>query len=59
MLPIKYTTVLLLSITACAANPLVLIPRQGDGSCDAAHPCPAGLCCSKWGFCGTGAAYGE
>eukprot|EP00804_Cyclotella_cryptica_P013618 CCRYP_012959-RA/>CCRYP_012959-RA protein AED:0.23 eAED:0.23 QI:79/1/1/1/1/1/5/123/765 len=26
-------------------------------SCGANNPCPNGLCCSQWGYCGTGDAY--
>ncbi|KAJ1982613.1 hypothetical protein H4R33_004989, partial [Dimargaris cristalligena] len=30
---------------------------SSDGSCSASKPCPAGQCCSKWGWCGTGASF--
>ena len=30
---------------------------QGDGSCDSDSPCPAGYCCSQYGFCGTDKDY--
>lgn len=51
------TTLLLLAATACTANPLYIVPREYDGSCDASRPCPRGLCCSPWGWCGTGDLY--
>lgn len=27
------------------------------GECSSSSPCAAGLCCSQWGFCGTGPDY--
>jgi hypothetical protein len=39
------------------ANPLLDLPiRRQVGSC-ANAPCPAGLCCSPYGYCGTGPDY--
>jgi Fungal cellulose binding domain/Chitin recognition protein len=48
-----YPILLLLIPFLALANPLV--PRQ-LGSC-ATVPCAAGLCCSAYGYCGTGSDY--
>jgi cellulose binding protein with CBM1 domain/chitin recognition protein len=52
------TILLLLTPFLILANPMAsspLVPRQA-GSC-ASAPCPAGLCCSVYGYCGTGSDY--
>lgn len=57
MLALNFLTVLFLTATAVTANPLYVVPREYDGSCDVSRPCPRGLCCSAWGWCGTGELY--
>src|ERR1700744_3889293 len=48
-----YSILLLIIPFLALANPLA--PRQ-LGSC-ATSPCAAGLCCSIYGYCGTGSDY--
>ncbi|KAK4207710.1 hypothetical protein QBC37DRAFT_392561 [Rhypophila decipiens] len=57
MLTINILTALLLAATACKANPLYVVPRGYDGSCSKTKPCPGNLCCSDFGWCGTGDLY--
>ncbi len=45
--------------TLTLANPLIFHPsleHRQLGSC-ATSPCPAGLCCSEWKYCGVGPEY--
>ena len=44
------------SVVANLQSALAAVKLQ-VGQCDAMHPCPTGLCCSKFGWCGTGPAY--
>lgn len=58
MIVINLLTAVLLTAAGTLASPIEsLAVREYDGSCSATKPCPAGLCCSKWGWCGTGQAY--
>ncbi|KAJ1913068.1 hypothetical protein IWQ60_009366, partial [Tieghemiomyces parasiticus] len=48
-----------LTLLAFVAAP-IFVAAQGvpsGGSCNASTPCAAGLCCSQWGYCGTGPEY--
>ena len=55
----RFTIATILSMAVClvASNPIIapngaaLEARQGR------CPCAAGLCCSQYGYCGTGAEY--
>ena len=55
----RFTTAALFSLAAClvAANPIAT-PFGGTGILEARQlgrcPCDPGLCCSPFGFCGTG-----
>ena len=43
----KLTTILMTAVCFAAATPML---SARDGEC----PCASGLCCSQWGYCGTG-----
>ncbi|KAK3298731.1 uncharacterized protein B0H64DRAFT_371181 [Chaetomium fimeti] len=43
----KLATLLVTAVCLAAASP-ILSGRQGE------CPCAPGLCCSQWGYCGTG-----
>jgi hypothetical protein len=43
-------------ITPVLSNPLIPLEHRQQGSC-ATTPCPVGLCCSQYNYCGTGAEY--
>jgi len=49
-------TLLLLLPTLTLANPLIALLERQTGSC-ATTPCPAGLCCSQFNYCGVGPSY--
>lgn len=59
MIVINILLALLATATTSLASPIqaAVVVRDYDGSCSATKPCPSGLCCSKWGWCGTGQAY--
>jgi hypothetical protein len=48
--------IVLLAPIITIANPLVSLEHRQLGSC-ATAPCAAGLCCSVYGYCGTGPDY--
>jgi len=43
-------------LTTTFANPFVPLEHRQSGSC-ATAPCPQGLCCSQYKYCGTGPSY--
>lgn len=45
-------------VTATALPDIPPMVTSGpQGSCRSAGDCPAGMCCSKYGYCGSGSAY--
>ncbi|KAJ6788958.1 hypothetical protein PWT90_04195 [Aphanocladium album] len=49
------------AVSIAAALPQGASPRntllQREGNCSNASQCPAGMCCSQYGYCGTGPEY--
>ncbi|KAJ1909702.1 hypothetical protein IWQ60_011027, partial [Tieghemiomyces parasiticus] len=45
------------NVITAAPSPTTPSGGGGDGSCASNADCPAGACCSLWGFCGYGYGY--